>query len=241
MDIAQLVADRIADRADTNSLAVLGVATGSSPSAVYRALAAANSNAIRGLEVFALDEYVGLSYSSEASYHAVVDMQIRAPLGLDPAKVHVPDGMATNLNAAADAYERELRKVGGVGLQILGIGSNGHIAFNEPGSSFDSRTRVVTLDDRTRADNARFFANVNEVPATALTQGIGTIMEAAEIILVANGVEKAYAVASAIEGPVGTQVPASVLQRHRNVTFALDAAAASALTVASRSLVVSGG
>lgn len=236
-DIAQVVADRIIDRATKNSLAVLGVATGSSPSAVYLALAAADSEAIRSLMIFALDEYVGLPYRCGASYHAVVERQIRVPLGLDPAKVHVPDGMAIDLEAAASAYEHQIRKAGGVGFQILGIGSNGHIAFNEPNSSFDSRTRVVKLDEQTRKDNARFFANANEVPSTALTQGIGTIMEAMEIVLVANGVEKARVVAAAIEGRVEPRVPASVLRNHHEVTVALDAAAASALTTKSRSLV----
>jgi glucosamine-6-phosphate deaminase len=239
LEIAKWVADHIVDRAESRSLAVLGVATGSSPSAVYRALAAAESEAIRGLEVFALDEYVGLPYSRNESYHAVVESEIRAPLGLAPAKVHVPGGMAADLDEAADAYERELRDAGGVGLQIVGIGSNGHIAFNEPGSSFDSRTRVVTLNEQTRADNARFFADANEVPATALTQGIGTIMEAREIVLIANGVKKAEAIARAIEGQVDPQVPASVLQNHGNVTIALDEVAASALTARSRSLLVS--
>jgi glucosamine-6-phosphate deaminase len=234
--VAERIADRIVDLANARTLRVLGVATGSSPSAVYLALASRKNDAVRSLELFALDEYVGLEYSLEQSYHAVVEDEIRTPLRVDPARVHVPDGMAADLDRAAKTYEESISRAGGIGFQILGIGANGHIGFNEPGSPFDSRTRRVELTEETRAANSRFFSTAEEVPEAALTQGIGTIMEADEIVLLANGLQKARAIATAIEGPVDPNVPASILQTHPNVTFALDWAAASALSQNDRTL-----
>lgn len=228
-DTAKLVSDRILDQVNGGAISVLGVATGSSPSAVYLELAAAESKLIRHLEVFALDEYVGLNHWNEASYHAVVEEQISKPLRLDPAKVHVPDGMAVDLDKAAGDYESQLNHAGGVDFQILGIGSNGHIAFNEPGSAFHSRTRAVDLSETTRKDNARFFKTLNDVPSQAITQGIGTVMDAATIVLIAIGEEKAKAVARALQGPINTDSPASALRNHPDVTFVLDRASGSAL------------
>jgi glucosamine-6-phosphate deaminase len=229
--VGQAVAEIIIDQTRLGRVKVLGIATGSSPSPLYRSLASASANSLAELEAFALDEYVGVPYSNPASYHAVIDAEVTRPLGLDPARVHVPDGIAEDLEAAAEEYEESIIKAGGVDLQILGIGSNGHIGFNEPGSSFSSRTRVVALNDRTRIDNARFFDALSDVPTLALTQGISTIMAARRIVLIANGKEKADAIAKAIQGPVDDRVPASILQTHPNVTFAIDRAAASALTI----------
>jgi glucosamine-6-phosphate deaminase len=148
---------------------------------------------------------------------------------MDPGGVHVPDGRADDLDAAADAYEAAIAAVGGVDLQLLGIGANGHIGFNEPTSSFASRTRVKTLAPRTRTDNARFFGSPDEVPVHCLTQGLGTILEARELLLVAQGETKAAAVAAAVEGPLTSMCPGSVLQLHPRATVVVDAAAAGRL------------
>ncbi|EZP27879.1 glucosamine-6-phosphate deaminase [Microbacterium oleivorans] len=212
---------------------VLGVATGSSPQPLYRALAA---RVHAGLDLsrttaFALDEYVGLPVDHPESYHAVIAREVTAPLGLDAERVHVPEGAAADPVAAAARYEAAIVAAGGVDLQILGIGANGHIGFNEPGSDADSRTRIVELAPRTVADNSRFFdGDAGRVPTHALTQGIGTILAAREIVLVAWGESKADAVARAVEGPQTAELPASFLQRHARVTLVLDHAAASKLS-----------
>lgn len=214
---------------------VLGVATGSSPLATYAKLAAlveAGRLDLRTAHIFALDEYVGLPPGHPQSYRATVDRTVTGPLRLDPARVHVPDGAASDLEAAASDYERMIAEVGGVDVQILGVGSNGHIGFNEPTSSLASRTRVKTLTARTRADNARFFDSPDAVPQHCLTQGLGTIMDARHVVLVAAGTSKAAAIAALVEGPVSAMMPGSVLQLHPKATIVVDEAAASQLKLA---------
>ena len=137
----------------------------------------------------------------------MITRQVTRPLGLDPGNVYVPDGRAADIPAACAAYEATIRDLGGVDIQILGIGANGHIGFNEPTSSFASRTRIKTLAPQTRADNARFFGDADDVPTHCLTQGLGTIMDARELVLVAQGEAKAAAIAAAVEGPVTQHVP----------------------------------
>ena len=151
------------------------------------------------------------------------------PLGLDPQLVRVPDGSAEADEASCADYEAAIREAGGVDLQLLGIGSTGHIGFNEPGSAFDSRTRVTELAESTRRDNARFFDSIDDVPTHAATQGIGTILEARQLVLLAFGESKAQAVARAVEGPVTEALPASALQLHPRATIVIDEAAASLL------------
>lgn len=215
----------------TGRISVLGVATGSSPLPIYQALARPDEPTLKNLTVFALDEYVGLPKGHPQSYRSVIDAEVTVPLGLDPDRVHAPDGAAIDVEAACVAFEESIRQAGGIDLQILGIGSDGHIGFNEPTSSFASRTRVKTLAPQTRADNARFFDSLEEVPVHCITQGLGTIMEAREIVMIALGEEKAAAVAAAVEGPVSAICPGSILQFHPNVTVILDAGAASKLTL----------
>ncbi|MBV1779975.1 glucosamine-6-phosphate deaminase [Paeniglutamicibacter sp. ABSL32-1] len=225
---ARLIADTLARRRDP----VLGVATGSSPLGTYAALAVL---AREGLDLsrttaFALDEYVGLDPAHPEAYHSVIDREVTLPLGLDPRKVHVPHGAAADLPAACAEYEAAIEAAGGIDVQLLGIGANGHIGFNEPGSSLGSRTRVKTLAPRTRRDNARFFGgDVEAVPLHCLTQGIGTILRARSVLLVATGESKAAAVAAMAEGPLGAFCPASALQLHERATVVLDEAAASLL------------
>jgi len=210
---------------------VLGVATGSSPVTTYRALVSARDAGLDFSQVrcVALDEYLGLPESDPASYHSFVRREIAAPLGIRPERVLVPDGGAPDPDAACAAFEGALRGLGGVDLQLLGIGRNGHLGFNEPGSPFGSRTRVARLSPTTRADNARFFTRPEDVPTHCLTQGLGTILEASRLVLVASGPHKAEAVAAALEGPVTEACPASVLQHHRAVTVIVDREAAAGL------------
>lgn len=212
--------------------AVLGLATGSSPLAIYAALAAHVRDGTLDtsrVSAFALDEYVGIPVEHPESYAAVIHREVTVPLHLDPVRVQVPDGRADDVELACERYEETIRAAGGVDLQILGIGANGHVGFNEPTSSFASRTRIKTLTERTRADNARFFDSPGEVPTHCLTQGLGTISDARELLLVAQGPQKAAAVAAAVEGPLTSVCPASVLQLHRRATVVVDEAAAADL------------
>ncbi|WP_251039214.1 glucosamine-6-phosphate deaminase [Agromyces sp. ISL-38] len=230
---ARMAAERISALIRTRPTAVLGVATGSTPSPVYRALQTLRRT--EGLDLtrasaFALDEYVGIDPRRSQSYRSVIDAEVTRPLGLDPLRVAVPDGSAPDLVEAGRAYEEGIRSTGGVDLQILGIGHNGHIGFNEPGSAHDSLTRTVDLTPETREANARFFdGRIDQVPTRALTQGIGTILRAREIVLLAFGPGKAAAVARALEGAIERSSPASALRKHRAVTILLDKAAASML------------
>jgi glucosamine-6-phosphate deaminase len=205
--------------------AVLGVATGSSPIPVYEALAEHQLDLSR-VRAFALDEYVGLPAGHPQSYAEVVRREVTERLGLDPALVSVPAGGAEDPHQAADLYDAAIRAAGGVDVQILGIGHNGHIAFNEPGSELDSRTRVEVLAERTRQANARYFRSFDDVPTQCITQGLGTILEARQLLMVVNGADKADVLASALNGPVSPGCPGSVLQLHPHVTVVADEAAA---------------
>jgi glucosamine-6-phosphate deaminase len=213
--------------------AVLGVATGSSPLGVYDELGrrvAAGRLSLARARAFMLDEYVGLPDDHPERYRRVIDRDFVATVDIDPANVFGPDGRAADLPAACAAYEQAIRAAGGVDLQLLGIGSDGHIAFNEPGSSLASRTRIKSLTRQTRADNARFFGgDLDAVPRHCLTQGVGTILDARHLVLLATGREKAEAVHQLTEGPVSALWPATALQLHPHVTVLVDSAAASRL------------
>ncbi len=214
--------------------AVLGLATGSTPLVVYRSLAAqlapggVDVSRVRG---FALDEYVGLPPGHPESYRAVISREIVGPLGLTPELINVPDGSLEGIATAGDHYERAIIAAGGVDLQVLGIGTDGHIGFNEPGSSLASLTRVKTLTQQTRRDNARFFASETDVPLHCITQGLGTILRAHHLVLLAFGASKAKALAGAVEGPVSSSNPGSAIQLHPHVTVLADEAAASQLAL----------
>lgn len=207
---------------------VLGVAAGTSPVEAYTRLVARRPP-VDELHVVLLDEYAGLGEDHPASFRRQIRTVLTDPLGLPPERLHSLDGLDPDPDAACRRFERTLAGLGGVDLQLLGIGRNGHIAFNEPGSALDSRTRPITLTASTRAANATAFPSVDDVPARALTQGIGTILEARRLVLLATGPAKADAVALAIDGPVGDAVPASALQRHPDVIVVLDRSAASGL------------
>ncbi len=214
---------------------VLGLATGSSPLGLYqelgRAVASgrADFSAAHGV---ALDEYVGLPPDHPEGYRQVLLRDVCGVLGLADERLAVPDGSGRDLpalTAAARAFEERLTALGGVDVQVLGIGANGHLGFNEPGSALMSRTRVKRLSEQTRRDNARFFTRPEDVPTHCLTQGLGTILEARRLVLVATGDTKSDAVSAALEGPLTASVPASVLQWHPDTVVCLDEAAAAGL------------
>ena len=205
---------------------VLGVATGSTPLTTYRTLAQLQQSSplpLAELSAFALDEYLGLPAGHPESYRAVIDREVVDAIGLGRDRVHLPEV------DAAERFEGLIGEAGGIDLQLLGIGTTGHIGFNEPGSPLDSRTRIVELTEQTRVDNARFFSSLDEVPTHAVTQGIGTILEARKLVMIAFGEHKAPAIAGALEGEVHPGMPASALQLHDDALFVLDEAAASAL------------
>ncbi|HXF94977.1 MAG TPA: glucosamine-6-phosphate deaminase [Gemmatimonadales bacterium] len=228
--MSEAAARIVAERLRKKPALVLGLATGSTPLGTYRALIRMHRE--EGLDfskvtTFNLDEYVGLRPSHPQSYHWFMEEQLFKHVNVDRRFTFIPDGTAPDVESHCDWYEAEIRAAGGIDLQILGIGRNGHLAFNEPGSSLGSRTRIKPLTPETRRDNARFFASPDEVPTHAITMGIGTIMEARELILLASGEEKADAVKAAVEGPITAIVPASIMQMHRHAYVIVDQAAAS--------------
>jgi len=229
---ADLVTDVVRGRAD----AVLGLATGSSPQGLYAELAArvAAGFEMGSVRAFALDEYVGLAPTDPRSYTHVIRTMVTEPCRLDPDLVHVPPGTAADLAGACADFETAITAAGGVDLQILGIGRNGHLGFNEPLSSFDSRTRVAVLSESTRRDNARFFDSIAQVPTHCVTQGLATIMAARSALLIATGAAKADALLRAVAGPVSEQCPASLLQLHDHVVVIADTPAAARLAEVDR-------
>jgi glucosamine-6-phosphate deaminase len=235
-EIGVIAADAIGALLSRNPVAVLGLATGSSPLAIYDELVArcdAGQISFRQARGFILDEYVGLPADHPQRYRNVIDAEFVSRVDFAPGAVQGPDGTAADIPGACAAYEDAIREAGGVDLQILGIGTDGHIAFNEPGSSLASRTRIKTLTRQTRLDNARFFdGDVDSVPKHCLTQGLATIMEARHVVLVATGRRKAEAVHYLVEGAVSAMWPATILQLHPHVTALLDDAAAHRLQLA---------
>jgi glucosamine-6-phosphate deaminase len=226
---ARLVARQVREKPSS----VLGLATGSTPCKLYQLLARMHRE--DGLDfskatTFNLDEYVNLDPTHPASYHQFMEENFFSHVNLVRKNVHIPDGMVADVPAHCAEYERAIRKAGGIDLQILGLGSDGHLGFNEPGSSLASRTRIKTLTERTRSDNARFFTGAQEVPHHVITMGLGTIMESRMCLLLAFGKAKAEAVAASVEGPVTASVPGSLLQFHPQAKVLLDAESASSLT-----------
>jgi len=213
---------------------VLGFATGGTPLGMYKELIRMHKE--QGLDfskvtTFNLDEYVSLPPEHDQSYHYFMWENLFKHINVDRRFVNIPMGMAQDIGAHCEWYEAQIMKVGGIDLQILGIGANGHIAFNEPGSSLGSRTRIKTLTGTTREANARFFKNPNEVPKYAITMGVGTIMDAKELLLLASSEGKADAIKATCEGPITAMWPATIVQMHRLATVIVDKAAASKLAM----------
>jgi len=231
-EIAALAANTVEAVVRRRPNAVLGLATGSTPLPTYQELIkrhkAGTAPSYEAVTCFNLDEYVGLPDGHEQSYRATIARELTDGLDIAPSRVHGPD--PSDPQTAGERYEALIAESGGVDVQFLGIGSDGHLAFNEPGSSLASRTRIKTLTAQTRKDNARFFGDdAAEVPTHVLTQGIGTILQARHLLLIATGEGKAEAIAAAVEGPLSASCPGSALQLHPHVTVLLDPGASSQL------------
>lgn len=231
-ELGTIVADAIEQLVTNVPNATLGLATGSSPLTVYAELIRRHQQgriSFRRTTMFLLDEYVGLPADHPETYRMTIRREFTDQIDVPDSSAHGPDGTATDLLAECQRYEEKITASGGIDLQLLGIGTDGHIGFNEPVSSLASRTRIKTLTPGTRNDNARFFTSPEEVPQHALTQGIGTILEARHLVLVASGATKAEAIAKTVEGPIGAMVPATSLQLHPHATVVVDESAAAML------------
>ncbi|HEX28758.1 TPA: glucosamine-6-phosphate deaminase [Candidatus Poribacteria bacterium] len=227
---AQIVASLVRKKPNC----VLGLATGSTPVGMYKELIRMHKEEhldFSSVITFNLDEYYGLPPTHPESYRYFMNENLFNHINIKPENTHVPDGTVPmeDIEEYCRNYEKMIKDAGGIDLQVLGIGGDGHIAFNEPGSSLASRTRLIALDEQTRIDNSRFFDSLDEVPRAAITMGVGTILEARTCLLLANGERKAEVVAKAIEGPITNQITASALQLHPNTIVVLDEGAASKL------------
>jgi len=233
-EISRQTAQLIASAARKKPALTLGLATGSTMLGVYKHLVSLHKQGsldFSRVVTFNLDEYLGLSAAHPQSFHYFMQENLFAHTNVDPRNIHIPDGtIRGNYDQHCVSYEESIRKAGGIDLQLLGIGRNGHIGFNEPTSSIGSRTRLKVLSQDTMDDNSKFFAPGEESPRCAITMGIGTILEARKILLLATGASKSGAIAKSIEGPITSAVSASALQLHPDVTFIVDDAAASQLT-----------
>ncbi|WP_018130853.1 glucosamine-6-phosphate deaminase [Effusibacillus pohliae] len=225
---ARIVAERIRRKPDL----VLGLATGSTPIGMYRhwiGMVQAGDLSFTDVTTFNLDEYVGLAGDHPQSFRTFMHEQLFRQIDVKPERTHIPDGVAPDLAAECAEYNRLIEEAGGIDVQILGIGKNGHIGFNEPGEDFGKLTHVVRLSENTRRANSRFFPRLEDVPTHAITMGLKSIMNARQIVLLAAGTDKCDAVQRALYGDVTEDLPASVLQLHPNCVVVLDEAAASKL------------
>lgn len=221
---ARIIARQIEEKSDS----VIGMATGSTPVSMYQKLIEMDLDWSQ-VTTFNLDEYIGLPKEHPQTYHSFMWENLFRHINIDASKVHIPDGNASDIPGHCAEYEAAIVAAGGIDIQVLGIGTDGHIGFNEPSSSLASRTRIKTLTERTVQDNARFFDSAEEVPRHVITMGIGTIMEARTNLLLAFGDNKSAAIAGAVEGPITANNPASILQMHPSVKVCLDDAAAEKL------------
>ena len=231
-EVAEVAAGVVARALGASSSPVIGLATGSSPLGTYRLLVERcrqREVSFAHADAVLLDEYLGLASDHPQAYRAFIRRELTDHVDLDPARLHGPDVACPDVPALCADYEARLAELGGVDVQLLGIGGDGHIGFNEPGSSLGSRTRIKTLTEGTRRDNARFFESLDDVPHHVVTQGLATIGAARHLLLVAAGPGKAAPIARAVEGPLTAMCPASVLQLHPHATVVVDEAAAGGL------------
>ncbi len=235
-DQASLIAAQIAaDTIRKNPKTVLGLATGSTPLKMYRELIRMHQEEsldFSQVTTFNLDEYIGLPANHPQSYYRFMHENLFDHINIAPDRVHVPDGMTGDVPRFCEDYEQKIIESGGIDLQVLGIGTDGHVGFNEPTSSLASRTRIKTLTQQTLEDNARFFDNPEEQPNHVITMGVGTILDSKEILMLATGANKAEAVQQSVEGPISSMMPASALQFHPKTHFIVDEAAAGSLSKA---------
>ena len=230
--MSRTAADIVVEVLNAKPNAVLGMATGSTPLGLYQELVRlreAEQIDFSHVTTFNLDEYVGLPPNHPQSYHYFMHENFFKHVNIPPENINIPSGSTSNYPAFCAWFEQRIAECGGIDLQILGIGSDGHIAFNEPTSSLSSRTRLKTLSKQTIDDNARFFENRADVPIYAITMGVGTILEARKLLLLASGKAKAKAIARTIEGPVTSMITASAIQFHRDAKVIIDEEAASEL------------
>ncbi|MCX6718266.1 MAG: glucosamine-6-phosphate deaminase [Candidatus Staskawiczbacteria bacterium] len=227
--LSKRAADVITSFLKENPEAVLGLPTDGTSKKTYEILSEKCKKreiSFKKIKTFNLDEYSGLPAEHPQSFHFAMKKNLFSKVDIDIKNTFFPDDFKPDYKK----YDQEIKNAGGIDLQILGIGRNGHIAFNEPGSEFDSKTREISLTETTIKDNSRFFESMEDVPKKAVTMGIDTIMQAKKIILLASGENKSDAIFGAIEGPVSTEVPASIIQRHKNVIVILDKDSAKKLT-----------
>ncbi|WP_455662039.1 glucosamine-6-phosphate deaminase [Pradoshia sp.] len=224
-EMSKKAAEILIKKVHENPSAVLGLATGSTPVGLYNELIEdrqKNGTSYKDIRTVNLDEYIGLPKEDKNSYFTFMCEHLFKPLEIPNDHTHIPKGNTTDHLEECDRYEKIIESLGQVDLQILGIGSNGHIGFNEPGSSFTGNTHIIDLKESTRQANARFFESIDDVPKQAITMGVGTIMKSREILLLASGKAKAEAIRGTIHGEITEELPASILQTHPNVTIIVD-------------------
>ncbi len=232
-EMSKKAAVMVASQIHLDPKSILGLATGSTPIGMYKALIDMYKNDeldFSEVTSFNLDEYYGLEPSNNQSYAYFMNENLFKHINIDRSKVYIPNGLAKDVEKECHEYDFLIDSMGGIDIQILGIGSNGHIGFNEPDINFEARTHLVELDEQTIKDNARFFDSIEAVPTKAISMGIKTIMQSKKIVLLASGANKAEAIRKTIEGKITSDLPASILQIHKDVVFILDKEAASALT-----------
>ncbi|MGB8001627.1 MAG: glucosamine-6-phosphate deaminase [Anaerobacillus sp.] len=223
--MSELASSYLVDKVRTNPEVVLGLATGGTPKGTYERLiedSRQNGTSYKRVKTYNLDEYVGFSADHPNSYHAFMYKNLFRELDILDSNIHLPNGMALDLVQECKGYEERIEEAGGIDVQLLGMGSNGHIGFNEPGTSFETTTHIVELAQSTREANARFFNHIDEVPYEAITMGIASIMKSKEILLLVSGEAKNPAMRKLMKGEVDESFPASVLNKHSHVTIIAD-------------------
>jgi glucosamine-6-phosphate deaminase len=236
-EMSKRAAEYIIEKVRTSNAVNLGLATGGTPVGTYQHMIEdhkQNNTSYKHVTTFNLDEYVGLSGSNPNSYRYYMNEKLFNHIDIAKSETHVPQGDAPDLEKECLRYEQQIEQHGGIDLQVLGIGSNGHIGFNEPGTSFDSKTHIVDLAPSTREANARYFDNPDEVPDKAITMGIASILKSKEILLLVSGEKKKEALTKLFEGEVDERFPASILKNHPCVTIIADKAAVPARFTASK-------
>lgn len=228
-ELSKVAADEFSKVIKEKPDAVLGLATGGSPVGMYKELIKMYENKkldFSKVTTVNLDEYIGLNPEHEQSYRHFMNKNLFNHINVDIEKTFVPNGLAENLEAECKGYDKKIMELGGIDIQLLGVGNNGHIAFNEPDDKLSAGTHVISLTENTIEANARFFDNIDDVPKKAITMGVGGIMKAKKIILIASGASKAEAIKGLFSGKITTENPASMLQMHRDVTVIVDKEAA---------------
>ncbi|WP_042222430.1 glucosamine-6-phosphate deaminase [Oceanobacillus manasiensis] len=231
-DMSMVACSIIMEKVKQLESPVLGLATGSTPEGLYKQLIEQykqDNVSFQNVKTFNLDEYVGLTKQNKQSYDYYMRENLFSHIDIDLANTYLPNGASADLDQECIDYEARIKQAGGIDIQVLGIGLNGHIGFNEPGTNFSSRTHIIDLAESTRTANARFFDSLEEVPEQAITMGVDTIMDSKEILLLVSGEKKAEAVSRMLEGEISEEFPASILQKHPHVTVVGDKAALSLL------------